>query len=230
MLISITWTEAKEAVCRQFRQIGRTEVRKICASLVMLMVMAGFAWGMESSGDPSEQKAVSSQPTPQVAVVDANYPVGPGDLLGISIWKDEALTKDVVVLPDGVISFPLVGLVKAAGKTVAQLKSELEEKLSTYVTDPVLNVEVKQVNSLIVYVIGRVNSPGRFNLNTNVSALQALATAGGLNPFARRDKIKILRQEGGTTRIFPFHYDDIADGKHLEENIELKRGDVIVVP
>jgi polysaccharide export outer membrane protein len=207
-------------------------VRKIFASLVIFLVIAGLAWGMEQDGGLPEHKAASSSqdsPLP-VAVLDATYPIGPGDVLGISIWKDEALTKDVVVLPDGVISFPLVGLIKAAGKTVAQLKSELEERLSQYVTDPVLNVEVKQVNSLIIYVIGRVNTPGRFNLNTNITALQALATAGGLNPFAKRDKVKIMRQEGGITRIFPFHYDDIADGKHLEENIELKRGDVIVVP
>ena len=207
-------------------------MRKIFASLVIFMVTAGLAWGMEQDGGLPEQKAVSSSqdsPLP-VAVLDATYPIGPGDVLGISIWKDEALTKDVVVLPDGVISFPLVGLIKAAGKTVAQLKSELEERLSQYVTDPVLNVEVKQVNSMIIYVIGRVNTPGRISLNTNITALQALATAGGLNPFAKRDKVKIMRQEGGITRIFPFHYDDIADGKHLEENIELKRGDVIVVP
>jgi len=207
-------------------------VRKIFASLVIFMVIAGLAWGMERDGGLPEQKGASSSQDspPPVAIVDATYPIGPGDLLGISIWKDEALTKDVVVLPDGVISFPLVGLIKAAGKTVAQLKSELEEKLSQYVTDPVLNVEVKQVNSVIVYVIGRVNAPGRISLNANITALQALATAGGLNPFAKRDKVKIMRQEGGITRIFPFHYDDIADGKHLEENIELKRGDVIVVP
>jgi polysaccharide biosynthesis/export protein len=207
-------------------------VRKILIPLATFLAVAGFAWGMEQSGDPTGQRAVSSPqgPAPLVATVDAGYRIGPGDVLGISVWKDEALTKDVVVLPDGIISFPLLGLIKAAGKTVAQLKSELEKEISQYAPDPVLNVEIKQVNSMIVYVIGRVNAPGRFTLNTNVSALQALATAGGLNPFARRDKIKILRQEGEATRIFPFHYDDIADGKRLEENIELRRGDVIVVP
>lgn len=207
-------------------------MRKIAASFVMVMVIAGLAWGAEQDeAVPAQETTPAAQGAAPAAVTfDSTYPIGPGDLLGISIWKDEALTKDVVVLPDGIISFPLVGLIKAAGKTVAQLKSELEEKLSQYVTDPVLNVEVKQVNSMIVYVIGRVNSPGRFNLNTNITALQALATAGGLNPFAKRDKITILRQDDSATRIFPFHYDDISEGKHLEENITLKRGDVIVVP
>jgi polysaccharide export outer membrane protein len=207
-------------------------VRKILASIVVLMVITGIAWGAEQPGDSSDQgnPLAAKEPAIQDASMDSTYPIGPGDVLGISIWKDDALTKEVVVLPDGLISFPLLGLVKAAGKTVAQLRSELEERISRYVTDPVLNVEVKQVNSMIIYVIGRVNSPGRFNLNTNVSALQALATAGGLNPFAKRDKIKILRQESGKTRIFPLNYDEIAEGRRLEENIELKRGDVIVVP
>lgn len=202
------------------------------ASIVVLVVITGIAWGAERGGDSADQgnSPAAKETATQDASIDSTYPIGPGDVLGISIWKDDALTKEVVVLPDGLISFPLLGLVRAAGKTVAQLRSELEEKISRYVTDPVLNVEVKQVNSMIVYVIGRVNSPGRFNLNTNVSALQALATAGGLNPFAKRDKIKILRQESGKTRIYPFNYDEIAEGRRLEENIELKRGDVIVVP
>jgi polysaccharide export outer membrane protein len=162
--------------------------------------------------------------------VDSTYQIGMGDLLGISVWKDEALTKDVTVLPDGTISFPLLGLVKAAGKTVGQLKAELEKRISEYAPDPVLNLEVKQVNSMIIYVIGRVNSPNRFVLNTNVSVLQGLAMAGGLNPFAKRNSIKVFRTEGGTTVTFPFHYDDVVEGRRLAENIELERGDVIVVP
>jgi polysaccharide export outer membrane protein len=165
-------------------------------------------------------------------VVDSTYPIGPGDVLQISDRKDEALTREVIVLPDGMISFPLLGLLKAAGKTVAQLKSEVETKISQYMPDPVLNIEVRQVNSLLVYVIGRVNiaGGGRYALNTNVNVMQALAMAGGLNPFAKRNQIKIFRQEGGTTRTFPFHYDDVAEGNRLQENIELKRGDIIVVP
>jgi polysaccharide export outer membrane protein len=183
----------------------------------------------EVSPAPAESRPVEKVPFPNP--VDANYIIGPGDILGISIWKDEALTKDVVVLPDGIISFPLLGQLKASGKTVAQLKTEIEEKIAQYVSDPVLNIEVKQVNSMLIYVIGRVNqNGGRFPLNTNVTVLQALAMAGGLNPFAERNKIKVFRQEDGKTKFLPFHYDDVIKGKRLEENIELKRGDIIVVP
>lgn len=159
-----------------------------------------------------------------------DYIIGPGDVIDISVWKDEALTKQVVVLPDGWINFPLIGAVKGAGRTVAQVKEEIAGRITEYVPDPVVSVDVKQVNSLLIYVIGRVNQPNRFTLNTNVTVLQGLAMCGGLNPFAKRDKIKILRYEGEKLRIIPFHYDDVLEGKRLDENIMLKRGDVIVVP
>jgi polysaccharide export outer membrane protein len=83
---------------------------------------------------------------------------------------------------------------------------------------------------MVVYVTGRVNNPNRFPVNTNVTVLQAISTAGGLNPFAKQNKIKIFRQEGDKTRVFLFKYDEVVDGKNLEQNIALKRGDVIVVP
>jgi len=161
---------------------------------------------------------------------DKDYLIGPGDVLDISVWKDETLTRSVVVLPDGKISFPLIGEVLASGKTVAQLKKEIAEKLSAFVPDVTLLFEVKQVNSMLIYVIGRVNNPGRFLLNVNVDVLQALSMGGGLTPFAKRDKIKIFRREGDKTHIFKFQYDDVVEGKNLEQNITLKRGDVVVVP
>jgi polysaccharide export outer membrane protein len=179
--------------------------------------------------------ATESVPPPSTSVVQSagerfNYLIGPGDVLDISVWKDETLTRSVVVLPDGSISFPLIGEIAAAGKKIGDLKSELETRLARYVTDLVLTVEVKQANSLLIYVIGRVNSPGRFALNTDVTVLQALAMAGGLNPFARKNDIRILRREGGATVALPFRYSTVVDDLRLEDNITLRRGDVIVVP
>ena len=158
------------------------------------------------------------------------YVVGPGDVLDISVWKDDALNKRVTVLPDGRISFPLIGEITAGGKTVAELAKELEKKLGRYVPDVNLSLMVHQVNSMLIYVIGRVNNPGRFVLNTEVNVLQALAMAGGLNPFAKRRKIKIFRKKTQQTELFNFDYDDVARGRGLEQNIQLSRGDVIVVP
>jgi len=161
-------------------------------------------------------------------VVD--YVIGPGDVLDISVWKVEALTKLVTVLPDGKISFPLVGTIMAGGKTLGQLSKELGKKLSQFVPDLNLSVVVHQVNSMMVYVIGRVNNPGRFVLNSYIDVMQALAMAGGLNPFAEQGNVKIFREAPGGKKIFDFDYNDVANGKKLEQNIILKRGDMIVVP
>ena len=160
---------------------------------------------------------------------NTDYRIGAGDVLYISVWKDEILTRQVVVLPDGTISFPLIGRVLAEGKRLEDLEQDLHKRLTHYVPDPILTIEVMRVNSLMIYVIGKVNRPGRFELNDNINVMQALALAGGLNPFAKSGSIKILREVGGKTRIMTFDYDDVAKGKHLEQNIILERGDVIVV-
>ncbi|MDZ7583157.1 MAG: polysaccharide biosynthesis/export family protein [Deltaproteobacteria bacterium] len=163
-------------------------------------------------------------------VTGQDYLIGPGDVLEISVWKEEALTKRLTVLPDGKISFPLIGEAMASGWTVSALKNEIETRLARFVPDPVLSVSVYQLNSLMIYVIGKVNNPGRFVLNTNVDVLQALAMSGGLNSFAKRTQIMVFRKQNGQTKTFDFNYDDVTDGKNLEQNIQLVRGDVIVVP
>ena len=192
---------------------------------------------LQPAQPPSQQSAAGAgQPARATAATTSTMPagpryiIGPGDIIEASVWKDEALKSQMIVLPDGTISFPLVGEFTAGGRTLPELKQEMIEKLSTYVQDTVLSMEVKQVNSMLIYVIGRVNQPNRFIINTNITVLQGLAMAGGLNPFAKRDKIKVFRQEGDKTKIFPFRYDDVVEGKRLEENITLKKGDVIVVP
>jgi polysaccharide export outer membrane protein len=158
-----------------------------------------------------------------------NYLIGPGDMLGIEVWKEPSLTRTVVVLPDGKITFPLIGEVVAGGKTVSALKKEVEDQLIRFVPELVLTLEVRQP-SLFVYVLGRVNIPGRSQLSSNVNVLQALATAGGLNPFAKREQISIFRFKNGNTTVIPFNYDAVTAGQGLEGNIELMRGDVIFVP
>ena len=159
-----------------------------------------------------------------------DYIIGPGDALEISVWKDPELTKTVMVLPDGKFSFPLIGEVKAGGKTVAELHKELKAGLNRFVPDVNLHVGVQQVNSMVIYVIGEVNSPGRFGMNANVNVLQALTMAGGLGEFADKDEIRIFRQIGAHTQIIDFDYKTVINGKNLEQNIILQRGDIIVVP
>ncbi len=197
----------------------------VCAFMLLFLCLS-FGW---APGNALAQVA-TSKILNEIKVNNSDYLIGPGDQLDISVWKDEAMTKVVTVLPDGKIHFPLIGEIAAAGKTIGQLKQEMEVRILPYIPALVLSINIRQVNSMLIYVIGRVNNPGRLALNTRITVLQALATAGGLNPFAKRSKIKIYRQENQDTRIFHFDYDAVADGNHLEQNIFLKRGDVILVP
>jgi len=190
-----------------------------------LILAAGQLWAAEPK---STEGAAAKAAEPSSPADD--YIIGSGDVLEIAVWKDEALTKSTAVRPDGKISFPLIGEIVAEGKTISQLKKEMEGQLSRYVPDVDLHVNVQQVNSMIVYVIGKVNTPGRQVVNSQVDVLQVLASAGGLNPFAKRGDIKILRKEGSKTRMIKFDYDDVTAGKRLEQNIQLKRGDIVVVP
>ena len=198
----------------------------------MFILLAGLFIGISHSpswaADAALAAGASSLPKAVAAVSD--YVIGPGDVLDISVWKDETLTRLTIVRPDGFITFPLIGDLVAGGKSVPQLRTELEGKLARYVPDSILSLDIKQVNSMIIYVIGKVNGPGRFNLNVDINVLQALATAGGLQIYAKRDKIKIFRERNGKIEILPFNYDDIVEGKQLEQNIRLKKGDVVVVP
>ena len=164
------------------------------------------------------------------ATAEPDYRIGPGDQLSIEVWMDKELTRLVTVLPDGRVAYPIVGEIEAGGKTVSQVQRDIDGKLAAYVKDAVITVEVRQVNSLQVYVLGRVKTPGRLPLTSNVDILQALAIAGGPDQFAKMSRIKIFRREGRKTVIIPFDYDDLISGKKPQLNILLRRGDVIVVP
>ncbi len=163
------------------------------------------------------------------AAYGAEYRIGPGDVLEIDVWKNPDLQKTLVVLPDGKIHFPLVKGIQAAGMTVGELEAAMITKLSKFIPEPDLSISIVQVNSLMLYVIGKVNKPGRFLVNSDVDVLQALALAGGLSPFAKEKEIGIFRKKEGDTQILNFNYDQVSKGENIEQNIILQRGDVIVV-
>jgi len=198
-------------------------VKKRMAFALFLLAVVPFPLRAAEMGGPIPERASQSSS-------EADYVIGPGDLLNIEVWKDPTLTRPVTVLPDGKVAYPMVGEIVAAGKTVAQLQKEIEGKLSLYVKDAVISVEVRQVNSMQIYVLGRIKSPGRIILTSNIDVLQAMAVAGGPDQFAKLSRIRIFRREGGKTVIIPFDYDDVIAGKNLESNILLRRGDVVVVP
>ncbi|GAO34653.1 polysaccharide export protein [Sulfuricella sp. T08] len=167
---------------------------------------------------------------PAVEEVDSGYQIGPEDVLEISVWKEEGLKKEALVRPDGGLSFPLIGEVQAAGKTVGQLKKEIAQRLEKFIPDPVVSIAFLKVGGNKIFVIGKVNNPGEFPAGRYVDVLQALSMAKGLTPFASENGIKIMRKEGGKDIVFPFRYSDVKNGEDLGQNIQLKGGDVVVVP
>jgi len=165
-----------------------------------------------------------------VFAIDNYYRVGPDDVLEISVWRDDSLSREIIVPPDGIISFPLIGDIDVNNMTVADLRDRVTKKLTEYIPDATVSVILKQIKSLKAYVIGKVKNPGEFGISMDSSVMQILSMAGGLNPYAAEDKIHVLRQTKDKTIRIPFNYDEFLKGKNLEQNIILKRGDVVVVP
>jgi polysaccharide export outer membrane protein len=168
--------------------------------------------------------------TTTASVIEPGYRLGAEDTMLISVWKDEQLTREVVVRPDGLFSFPLVGDVQAEDRTVEEIRADLVKRLTKYIPNPNVSVGVTKVLSYKVYVVGRVNKPGEYLIGHYTDVLQALSLAGGLTPFAAENDIKIVRRIKGHQQTFPFRYGDVRKGNDLEQNILLQRGDVIMVP
>jgi polysaccharide biosynthesis/export protein len=198
-----------------------------------------------AQGDKATKPAAPAQPAPSTAAArpatpagtdgggvttPSDYVIGADDQLRIVFWRDDSLTGDVVVRPDGKISLTLLNDVQAAGLTPNQLRESLTQAAARYVTDPSVTVIVKQINSRKVYVTGQVNKPGPFLLNDNMTVLQVLALAGGLQEWADGDHVLVMRNEGGQTKSYRFNYKDVRKGRNLQQNILLKPGDTIVVP
>ncbi|HVY81210.1 MAG TPA: polysaccharide biosynthesis/export family protein [Steroidobacteraceae bacterium] len=190
---------------------------------VGLLLVATLAVASDAWADRAES------PAPSAPSAD-RYLIQPGDLLVVSVWKEQDLQTEVLVLPDGGLSFPLVGDFVARGKSVQQLRDEITERLRPYVPDPVVTVAVKQIGGNRIYVLGKVNRPGEFPLSQPVDVMQALSLAGGTTAYAAVNDIVILRRENGVQQTMRFHYADVARGKDLAQNVLLRSGDTVVVP
>ncbi len=204
-------------------------MRTLCALILAASVVAGCAsiW-------PTQPKTVEEQIKPadeKSGEISADYKIGPGDVVEVSVYGEEQLNrKDLVVKPDGKISFPLIGDAQVGGLTTAQAKEAMEQSLHEYVPGAVASVSVAQLGSLQYYVVGKVNKPGMYNVSKPLTVLQALAMAGGLTPFANESHILIMRNTGKGTVDIAFNYKKVKKGQNIEENIILERGDVVVVP
>jgi polysaccharide export outer membrane protein len=160
-----------------------------------------------------------------------SYTIGPGDVLQVNVYKEpDASIAAVSVRSDGAISLPLIREVVAAGLTPRQLEAKITEQLGELIKDPDVTVLVKEVHSEKIYVIGAVRKEAPISLVGPMTVLQAIAEAGGLNDYAKRSKIYILRRQGGQQARLPFDYKAVIRGEHSEQNILLRAGDTVVVP
>jgi len=164
------------------------------------------------------------------AAQDSNFTIQPGDVLQITVWKEEGMDRETLILPDGTFTFPLVGTLKAQGVTPQGLQAIIKKDLTPFIPDAAVTVTVKAPLGHTVNVLGQVTKPGEIIMQGRMSVMQALSQAGGLTPYADEDDIIIIRRENGEKRSIDYPYDDIAQGDDLEKDIDLKSGDVIVVP
>jgi polysaccharide export outer membrane protein len=165
-----------------------------------------------------------------VNVIPLEYFLGPEDVIDVSVWKNENLSKTVLIRPDGKISLPLIGDVQAAGLTTVQLRDSIKLKLKEYKETPEVSIIVREINSLVVFVTGEVTHPGKLMLRSDTSLLQAISLAGGFTQYASKNSIVLLRRVGGSETRKVIRYSDIVSGKKPEDDILLQRGDTIVVP
>ena len=190
---------------------------------------------------PSQAKPASAtqgKPPAPASIVPAkpvvpppDYVIGPDDVLQVTFWREKDVSAEVTVRPDGMISLPLLNDVKAAGLTPDQLRDSINEAAKKYFEgDPNVTITVKTINSRKVFITGSVTKPGPYLLTSTTTVLQLISMAGGLTEFAKQKNISVMRTENGKPVRYAFNYKDVANGKNLKQNIELKPGDTVIVP
>jgi polysaccharide export outer membrane protein len=207
--------------------------------ILLLPALFSFAQDKPTASQPAGQASATApaqseaKPAAQNAAkppMDDSYVIGELDSISVVVWKEEGLTdRSVLVRPDGMISLPLIGDIKASGKTPMQLAKEIGELLKKFVQDPNVTVFLNQMNSKKIYLIGEIGHTGPIMMTPGMTLLEAIGTAGGINEFANAKKIYILRNVGGKQQKIPVQYKQALKGD-LSLNLTLSPGDTIVVP
>ncbi|HVP54630.1 MAG TPA: polysaccharide biosynthesis/export family protein [Candidatus Eisenbacteria bacterium] len=202
--------------------------------VLLLAIVSNLAMGQSPSASAQAATPAAPAENPHKTTPGANadsYVIGAEDVISVYVWKEPDMSKTVPVRPDGMISLPLVGEVKAAGNTPVQLQGILAEAMKKMITDPQVTVVVEKIGSLNFNIVGEVNHPGYFPLTRRMTVLDAIALAGGFKDFAKTKKVYVLRTgANGTQERLPFNYKDVIAGKNPQQNIELQPRDTIVVP
>jgi polysaccharide export outer membrane protein len=207
---------------------------------LLLAILTSLAVAQDASS--SSQNSTANPPTAPTAtpanapksapgVRPESYVIGAEDVIDVYVWKEPEMSKTVPVRPDGMISLPLVGEVKAAGYTPVQLQDVLADSMKKYVSEPQVTVVVEKVSSLSFNIVGEINKPGYYPLTRRMTVLDAIALAGGFRDFAKTKKVYVLRTAAnGSQERLPFNYKEVIKGQNPQQNIELQPRDTIVVP
>ena len=185
---------------------------------------------VQAPANPAKPAGNASPSAPIGVQVTPDYVIGPDDVITVVVWKEEDVSGDFTVRPDGKISLPLMNDVSVAGLTPEQLRARITEAAAKFIEDPTVTIVVKEIKSRKVFVMGQVAKPGPYPLIGPGRVVQLLATAGGLLEYANEENISIVRTENGRQKSYRFNYKDFTRGRNLDQNIELKPGDQIIVP
>ncbi len=210
------YLQAKQRMSIHFN----TNLFRFTTTILFIFILLFFSIGVSVAGE--KFSGASTNP--------ADYRIGPEDVLYISVWKEEELQREVLVRPDGGISFPLAGDIQVSGKTPVEVEQEITAKIQHYIPEAVVSVSVKTVSGYTIFVNGKVKQPGKFVVGRYMDVMQAITLAGGLDTFAKEDSIKVIRRQNGKQVVHRFNYKEVKKGNNLEQNIILKSGDTIVVP
>lgn len=193
-------------------------------AVLVLALTAGLA--------AAHGSVMRAQDRPAAVESPANYVIGPDDVLSVVFWRDKDLTSDVVVRPDGKISLPLLNDVQAGGLTPDQLREAVSTEARRFIEEPSVTIIVKQIKSRKLFITGQVEKPGSYVLSGPTTVVQLIAMAGGLKEFADARHILIMRGRSAVGRQIgvPFNYEQMLTGRNLDQNIELKPGDTVIVP
>jgi len=207
------------------------------AGVALIAVLCTMAVAQDAATPPpaaAPPAPVTTAPKPTDANMGVRpdaYVIGAEDVISVYVWKEPDMTRALPVRPDGMISLPLIGEIKAAGNTPVQLQGILADAMKKYVSDPQVTVVVEKVASLNFNIVGEVSRPGYFPLTRRLTVLDAISMAGGFRDFAKTKKIYVLRTSAnGTQERLPFNYKEVIAGKNPQQNIELQPRDTIVVP
>ena len=206
--------------------------KPILAISFFVILAAGSSRGATAQ-TPSAPPPAATPAKPAAAPVPTaslGYVIGPEDVLSINFWREKDLSTDVIVRPDGRITLPLLNEFEAAGLTPEALREKIAAAADKYIQDPNITIIVKQINSRRVYITGNVNKPGSYNLMAPTTIVQLISMAGGLQDYADKKNIVVMRTENGRPASYRFNYKEVIERKNLNQNIELKPGDTVIVP